>query len=82
MTSGQVDNASATETVDLDLIPGRVKPNTIKIGTRSFPAWRSALKETVWSFHRVWRTGGQVAVWLKDRQVPLQSLAKANIIGE
>ena len=27
--SGRVDGASATETVDLGLIPGRVKPKTI-----------------------------------------------------
>ena len=41
------DRASATETVDLAAIPGRVKPNTIKIGIHSFPARRSAIKETV-----------------------------------
>ena len=46
--------ASATEAVDSGSIPGRVKPKTIKIGIHSFPAWRSALKGTVWSFHRVW----------------------------
>ena len=42
--SGRVDKASATETIDLGLIPGRVKLKTIKIGTNSFPAWRSAIK--------------------------------------
>ena len=52
--SGRVDTASATETVDLGSIPGRVKPKTIKIGIHSFPAWRSAIKGTVWSLHRVW----------------------------
>ena len=36
--SGRVDRASATETVDSDSIPGRVKPKTIKIGMHSFPA--------------------------------------------
>ena len=36
--SGRVDRASATETVDLGSIPGRVKPKTIKIGIHSFPA--------------------------------------------
>ena len=41
------DRASATEAVDLGSIPGRVKPKTIKIGTHSFPAWRSAIKGTV-----------------------------------
>ena len=30
--------ASATEAVDSDSIPGRVKPKTIKIGIHSFPA--------------------------------------------
>ena len=36
--SGRVDRASATEAVDSGSIPGRVKPNTIKIGLHSFPA--------------------------------------------
>ena len=37
-TNGRVDRASATEAVDSDSIPGRVKPKTIKIGIHSFPA--------------------------------------------
>ena len=45
--SGHVDRASATETVDSGSIPGRVKSKTIKIGIHSFPAGRSAIKETV-----------------------------------
>ena len=36
--SGRVDRASATETVDLGSIPGRVKPKSTKIGIHSFPA--------------------------------------------
>ena len=52
--SGRVDGASATEAVDSGSIPGRVKPKTIKIGIHSFPAWRSAIKGTVWSLRRVW----------------------------
>ena len=36
--SGRVDRASATETVDSGSIPGRVIPQTIKIGIHSFPA--------------------------------------------
>ena len=36
--SGRVGRASATETVDSDFIPGRVKPKTIKIGIYSFLA--------------------------------------------
>ena len=36
--SGRVDRASAPETVDLDSIPGRVKPTTIKLGIHNFPA--------------------------------------------
>ena len=36
--SGRVDRASATEALDSDLIPDRVKPKTIKIGVHSFPA--------------------------------------------
>ena len=52
--SGRVDRASATEAVDSGSIPGRVIPKTIKIGIHSFPAWRSAIKGTVWSLRRVW----------------------------
>ena len=37
--------ASASEAVDLGLIPSRVKTNDFKIGIHSFPAGRSALKE-------------------------------------
>ena len=36
--SGRVDRASATEAVEWNSIPGRVKPNTIKHGFHSFPA--------------------------------------------
>ena len=36
--SGRVDRASATEAVDSDSIPDRVKPKTIKIGIHSFSA--------------------------------------------
>ena len=36
--------ASATETVDLVSIVGRVKLKTIKIGIHSFPVGRSAIK--------------------------------------
>ena len=52
LISDGMDTASATEVVDLDSIPDRAKPNTIKIGIyRSFYAWRSALKGTLWSHH-------------------------------
>ena len=37
MVSGRVDIASAIEKVDNGLIPGRVKPKTIKIGVHCFP---------------------------------------------
>ena len=33
--SGPMDRASTTKTIDLSLIPGRVKPKTIKIGIHS-----------------------------------------------
>ena len=33
-------NTSATETVESGLIPGRVKPKTLKIGIHTFPALR------------------------------------------
>ena len=36
--NSQVNRASATETVDLGLILGRVKPKTIKIGFCTLPA--------------------------------------------
>ena len=52
--SGRVDWASATEMVDSGSIPGRVRPKTTKIGIHSFPAWRSANKETVWSLGCEW----------------------------
>ena len=39
---------------NLGSIPGRVKPKTLKIGIYYFLAWRSAIKGTVWSLHRVW----------------------------
>ena len=38
LTSGRVERASATETVDSGSIPGRVIPKTIKIDIHSFPA--------------------------------------------
>ena len=37
LISGRVDRASATETIDLGLIPGRVKPRTRKIDIHSSP---------------------------------------------
>ena len=33
-----MDRESASETIDLALIPGRVQPKTIKIDIHSFPA--------------------------------------------
>ena len=48
----RVDRASATKTVDSGLIPSRVTPKTKKFGVHNFPAWRSAIKGTVWSLHR------------------------------
>ena len=35
---GRVNRAFATEALDSDLIPDRVKPKTINIGVHSFPA--------------------------------------------
>ena len=52
--SGQVDKASATKAVDSGSILDWVKPNSTKIGIDSFPAWRSAIKGTVWSLCHVW----------------------------
>ena len=49
----RVDKASDAETVDLGLIPGRVKLKAKKIGIHSFRAKRLAIKGIVWSFNRV-----------------------------
>ena len=38
LVGSRVDRASATEAVDSGSIPGRVKPKTVKIGIRTFPA--------------------------------------------
>ena len=53
---GRVDRTSTSDTADFGSIPCGVKPTTIQIGIHSFPAWRSALKGTVLSLHRVWWT--------------------------
>ena len=37
LINGQVDRASATETIDFGSISDQVKPKTIKIGIHSFP---------------------------------------------
>ena len=71
-----VDRASAPETVGLSSIPSRAKPKDFKTGIHSFPAWRSALKRTVWSLHRLRWAGGQVAAWLEDQKVPWLFVAK------
>ena len=44
---GQMEIASTTEAVDPCSIPCRVKPKTRKLSIHSFPASRSAIKETV-----------------------------------
>ena len=45
--SSRIDGASASETVDLGSIFGRVKPKARKFSIHVFPAERSALKETL-----------------------------------
>ena len=77
-----MDRASATEAIDMGSIPSRVKPKTKKIGIHSFPAWRSAIKGTVWSLHLVWYADGQVAAWLKDRKVPSLSPGQGNLVNK
>ena len=52
--SGRVDRASCYWNGRLGFDSRRVIPKTIKIGIHSFPAWRSAIKGTVWSLRRVW----------------------------
>ena len=41
--SGWVDRAAAAEAVESGSIPGLVEPKTLRIGTHSLPAWRSAI---------------------------------------
>ena len=56
---------STTEMVDSGLIPGLVKPKTIKVGIRSFNLLvfahqvgiRSSIKRASVSFQREWKTG-------------------------
>ena len=75
---GRVNRASATETVDLDSIPGRVKPKIMKIAIHSFLAWRSVLKGTVWSLDRVWyKQIGRLQLDLKTEQSFRCLLAKS-----
>ena len=66
--------ASATEAVDFGWIPCRVTPKTIKIDIHSFPAWRSAIKVTVW------QTGEQMVAWLEDWKVPSVSPDQGNLV--
>ena len=40
------ENSSATEILETGSISDQLKPKTTKIGSHSFPAWRSALKGT------------------------------------
>ena len=75
-----MDRASAAETVDLGLIPGRVKSKTLKIGIHSFPAWRSAIKATVKASAVCGRQKGPFAspfLRFEDQTVPSLPLAKA-----
>ena len=44
LISGRVDEASANETLDSGLIPGRVKSKTTKLGIHSFPERGLAIK--------------------------------------
>ena len=41
-----MNKASAIKMVDSGLIPGLVKPKTVKIGINSFPAGNTAIKVT------------------------------------
>ena len=52
--SDRVDRVPASEAIDFDFIPNWIKPKTIKIDIHGFLAGCSAIKETVWSLHRVW----------------------------
>ena len=77
-----MDRASATKTVDSGSIPGQVKPKYKKIGTHSFPVWRSAIKGTVWSLHRVWKTDGHQAASIEDRKVPSLSPDQSTLVNK
>ena len=52
--TGWVDEGSATEIGKSSLIPGQNKSNIEKLVFTGFNAWRSAIKRTVRSLHRVW----------------------------
>ena len=82
--SGRVDRTPATERVEKGLISGRVKQKTIKISIHSFPAWRSALKWTVWSLHCVWWTDGlwRGGAWLEGRNVFLLSSGQCSLVNK
>ena len=47
LISGLVDRAFATDTVDSDTIPSRVKPKTVKIDIHGFTARHSSIKRAV-----------------------------------
>ena len=68
-TINRVDKASATKTIDLGSIRGRIKPKTKKIHIYSFLAWRSTWNGTAQSLVqsvvdrwqcKVWWTGGSL----------------------
>ena len=83
--SGRLNIASATEAIGLVSILGRVKLNPIKIDIHSFPAWRSPIKETVWSLHRISykNVSRKVAAWLvENSKVTLQSPSQGNLVDE
>ena len=74
-----MDKESATEAVDSDLIPGRVKPKTTKIGIYSFLLDVQQLKgqceiSTV--------CGRQVAAWLEGQKVPSLFPHQGNLVNK
>ena len=82
---GQLNVRSATETIGLGSIVGRIKPNPIKNGIHSFPAWCLTIKETVWSLHRLsYRNiSRKVAAWLvEDSKVTLLTPGQGNLVDK
>ena len=79
-----MDRVSATETVDLGSISGRVKLKIIKIGIHSFHAWRSAMKWQCEASSVCGRQVGteQVEAWLEDWKVLSLSSGQGNLVNK
>ena len=83
--SGQVDRASATETVDSGSFSGRVKPKTLK--KLVFTAFLLDIQQLKGQYQASTAGGrqvgtGQVAAWPENRKVPSLSPGKGNLMNK